>query len=89
MAEAAANVPLSVYAPRVLHYDIETDTFVHQSSVQTPPPRKRPDDDVRYYGNRLTQFRFVGPARQSGIYGGIEHYQRVRKRRPKNYRYHW
>jgi len=84
-----SKAPAYVYAPRVLHYDIETDRFTHQSSVFTPPPAPRAGDDVRYYGNRLTKFRFVGPPRQAGIYASIELYQRRRKRDPRNYHYHW
>jgi len=89
-ARGLARDPATLIAPRVLRYDSKTDTFTHATSVYTRPIHRPTRGEATYdHGNRLTQYRFIGPRRLSGIYGAIEQYQTRLHRDPRKYRYRW
>lgn len=74
--------------PKAVGYLEETDHVVTQSSV-FDAPRYTQLDAASYHGNRLTQFRYFGPAGTGGIYDALE-WERVERRLdPAKYRYHW
>ena len=77
------------YYPRVHHYDAKADKFYHFKSVTVPNPGDSAGDDLTYYGNRLTQFRFTGRPERSGIYGAMDKYKSQLKLEPQRYQYRW
>lgn len=80
--------PSIYHPPRALRYVPETDDVVRQTSVfngEEPDP----GGALGYYGNRLTQFRFIGPPGQGGIYDAFEQERRERPLDPAKYRYRW
>jgi len=81
--------PIYLGQPRVIKYDMERDDFLRNSSVLMPAPEQRPKQDVAYYGNRLTQYRYMGPAPQGGIYSALSHDKVERKLDARKYRYRW
>lgn len=77
------------FSPKVFRYDPDTDKFYHFRSVTNPIFRRRSGGEISYYGNRLTQYRYLGPREQSGIYGALDDYKSRMKLDPSNYKYHW
>jgi hypothetical protein len=77
------------FPPKVLGYDSKRDGFTYSSSVFNPARPDRPAPDINFYGNRLTQFRFIGPRSQSGIYGALDDYKARRQLDPIKYQYRW
>jgi hypothetical protein len=75
--------------PKVLRYDPDRDEFVYQNGVFDTRRPDLPQPDLNYYGNRLSQFRFLGPKAQSGIYGAMDDYKARRKHDPIKYQYRW
>ncbi len=74
--------------PKAIAYREKEDFVVTQGSVfsVTPDPTF---DWVMYHGNRLTQFRYLGPTGTGGIYDAIEIERQQRSLDPEKYRYHW
>ncbi len=74
--------------PRVLGYDAKLDTFQTQSSVASGSGAAgRPGGEASYYGNRLQQFRFLGPSEQGGFYEAYQWYIEGLNLDPRNYQY--
>lgn len=75
--------------PRAIKYYHASDTILHQESGLAIA-RKVPQGGERaYYGNRLTQFQFIGPAGTGGVYDALKNYKDRRNLDPKNYKYRW
>lgn len=72
--------------PFVTGYDEETDTFQYQNGAltHTPPKIGGPEG---YSGNRLTQFRYLGPRKTAGLYRVIDDYVETKKLDPAKYKY--
>lgn len=85
----AAHPRVGVFAshPRVIRYDIERDAFLRHHSVLAPVGSERPGGETAYWGNRLTQFQYLGPPGRGGIYDAMDEYKRHLKLNPRNYRY--
>lgn len=81
--------PLYYGQPRVILYDIERDELRRNASVTMPVPTQPEGRDVSYHGNRLKQYRFVGPTSQGGIYSALADDKLDRKLNSRNYRYRW
>lgn len=75
-------------APKAIAYVEKTDYVVRQGSVFAVTPYSE-HDWVSYHGNRLTQFRYLGPPGTGGIYDAMELERTDRQLDPGNYRYHW
>jgi len=74
-------------APRAIRYRYADDSFAHQESSVSMVAKPRAQGDLSYYGNRLTQFRYIGPPGQGGMYEAMEAYKAERPLDPVNYRY--
>lgn len=75
--------------PRAIKYYHASDTILHQESGLAIA-RKVPQGGERaYYGNRLTQFQYIGPAGTGGVYDAFKNYKDRRNLDPKNYKYRW
>jgi hypothetical protein len=83
----AAPPPSLRYLPKVLKYDELQDSFTYTSSVAGGQGWRRPGGEQCYSGNRLEQFRYVGPARRGGIYDAIRYYNEGQDLDPAQYRY--
>lgn len=81
--------PLYYGQPRVIKYDIERDEIRRNESVTMPVPQQPRGRDVSYHGNRLKQFRFVGPQHQGGIYSALAEDKVERELDSRKYRYRW
>ena len=77
------------HPPKIMAYDYATDDFLYHESVLAPHKTHRPAGDLGYYGNRLTQFLFVGPPEMAGIYGAMQEYKVKTRRDPAKYEYRW
>lgn len=77
------------YPPKIHHYDSKKDKFVYIESVQNPIIKDNPGQDLGYYGNRLQQFRFIGPRERAGIYGAMDEYKTRMNFDPEKYPYRW
>ncbi len=74
--ESYRNDPFRVrYPAKVHHYDVKEDKFYHFKSVLVPKPSDQPQNSMGRYGNRLTQFRYIGPTKGAGIYGAMDRYK--------------
>jgi hypothetical protein len=81
--------PLYFGQPRVIMYDIERDELRRNASVTMPVLKQPRGRDVSYHGNRLKQFRFVGPDAQGGIYSALAEDKVKRELDSRKYRYRW
>ncbi|MBX3412208.1 MAG: hypothetical protein KF708_05770 [Pirellulales bacterium] len=81
--------PLYYGQPRVIKYDIERDELRRNTSVTMPVPKQPKGRDVSYHGNRLKQYRFVGPQQQGGIYSALAEDKLTRELDARKYRYRW
>jgi hypothetical protein len=87
---AVAQSPrTSPYRPplKAFAYLPQKDDFLRHESVVAPRTSKRPGGEISYYGNRLTQFRYVGPPQEGGYYDAWSDYARRRKLDAGNYQY--
>ncbi|MBL9123100.1 MAG: hypothetical protein JNG90_05670 [Planctomycetaceae bacterium] len=75
--------------PRAIKYYHATDTILHQESGLAAARKAPPGGERAYHGNRLTQFQFIGPAGQGGIYDALKNYKERRPLDPANYKYRW
>ena len=73
--------------PAVIDYDFEKDKALHRASVLFPP--KHPPSPTAFYGNRLSQFRFLGPPERAGIYRLLDWHIQKYELDPRRYRYRW
>jgi hypothetical protein len=73
--------------PRAIKYYHASDTILHQESGLAVSRKIPPGGDRAYYGNRLTQFQFIGPAGTGGIYDALKNYKARRPLEEKNYKY--
>jgi hypothetical protein len=71
--------------PRVVRYDLEKDTLIHQTSVFAMGLNHRPGGEHSYSGNRLEAFQYRGKPGTGGIYDALEDYKN--KLNPRNYQY--
>ena len=81
--------PIYYGQPRVIKYDLERDELRRNESVTMPVPKQPTGRDVSYHGNRLKQFRFVGPQSQGGIYSALAEDKVERELDSRKYRYRW
>lgn len=81
--------PIYYGQPRVIKYDLERDELRRNESVTMPVPKQPTGRDVSYYGNRLKQYRFVGPPHQGGIYSALAEDKAERELDSRKYRYRW
>jgi hypothetical protein len=72
------------FSPKVRSYDPVTDTFKYHASVLSPPPKRKPG---AYFGNRMTEYTFLGQRHEKGLYGALEDYYRRLNHDPSGYRY--
>jgi hypothetical protein len=72
-----------------MHYDQVKDEIRVMESALSPSRTGRPGGDVAYYGSRLDQFRYTGPAKTGGIYEAMADFKTRRGFDPKNYQYRW
>jgi hypothetical protein len=77
------------HPPKIMRYEWAADEFVYRSSVLTPHKEGRLAGDRGYYGNRLTQFLFIGPPEKAGIYGSMREYKFKTGRDPAKHQYRW
>lgn len=84
-----APPPPNLSPPRVLRYDFERDEIHHAHSVVAPRPTDGPGGEIAYYGNRLTQSRYIGSPSGGGMYEAIDDFARQRALDARKYRYHW
>ncbi len=68
-------------------YDPLRDDFDYRESVLTPRQRRPAWAERGYTGNRLRQFRYIGPPGTGGLYDALEEHKRSLPLDPKNYRY--
>lgn len=73
--------------PRVIRYDVEKDTFLHQYSSLSMVSKNRPGGETAYSGSRLNQFQFHGKPGHRGIYDALNEYQRRLNHDPRGYEY--
>ena len=84
--QAGSRRGLSSLPPKVIRYDLKRDRLIHYESILAPA-FPRPGSDTTYHGNRLTQFRFLGPRKRAGLYGVLDRYIEKHKFDPKKYQY--
>ena len=77
-------VPLQ---PRVLHYNEADDVFVYSNSRIDRESRARPGGSLAYYGSRLSQYRFLGPAKRGGLYSDLDDFKQQAQLNPLKYQY--
>lgn len=75
--------------PRAISYRYASDTFAHQESSMAALRTTREGGERAYHGNRMTQFKFIGPAGQGGIYDALKNHKDRRPLEVKNYQYRW
>lgn len=73
--------------PRAIRYRYADDSFAHQESAVSMVSKSRNGGDHCYTGNRLTQFTYVGPPGQGGMYEAMKDHKARRPLDPKNYQY--
>lgn len=73
--------------PKVLRYDIEKDEMVHLKSIVSLIPTEPPGGEYVYYGDRRTQFRYIGAPGRGGIYDALNEYHGQLQHNPRGYRY--
>ena len=74
------------HPPHTLRYDAERDDIIRQQSVFSYN-RDVPGGPRAFYGNRLTEYRFIGPPGQGGIYDALVNEREERQLDPLKYRY--
>jgi hypothetical protein len=75
------------FPPQVIRYDTQKDELVYKTGASRAG--RRPGGDTAYYGNRLTQFQFLGPPHRGGLYEAIDTYYQKQELDPKKYQYRW
>jgi hypothetical protein len=88
-ASAAPYKGITRPAPRAIRYRYSDDSIAHQESSMAAVRRTKAGGAHAYYGNRLTQFQFIGPAGQGGIYDALKNHKEGRPLDAKNYQYRW
>lgn len=73
--------------PRAIRYRFADDTFAHQLSAFSMVRATRVGGDLAYTGSRLTQFHYIGPPGQGGMYEAMLQFKARRPLDPKNYQY--
>lgn len=87
--QAGAVVPPAgiSHPPRAIRYLPKTDELVDQPSSIAPRYRRPASLSTAYYGNRLTEFRWIGPRGRGGMYEFFAEENARRKLDIESYRY--
>lgn len=75
------------HPPRSIRYVPATDELVDQPSSIAPRYRRPDSLSTAYYGNRLTEYRWVGPRGQGGMYEFFAEEAARKKLDIESYRY--
>ncbi|MBX9789145.1 MAG: hypothetical protein K2Y37_09540 [Pirellulales bacterium] len=75
------------HPPRSIRYVPERDELINQPSAIAPAYRRSKAYELAFYGNRLTEFRWVGRPGRGGIYEFFAEEAARKKLDVKNYRY--
>lgn len=73
--------------PRSIRYVPATDELFDQPSSIAPRYRRGRDTATAYYGNRLTEFRWMGPRGRGGMYEFFAEEAARKELDVENYRY--
>jgi hypothetical protein len=85
---SAVMPPTSIsHPPRSIRYLPKTDELVDQPSSIAPRYRRPASLATAYYGNRLTEFRWVGPPGRGGMYEFFAEEAARKKLDVESYRY--
>lgn len=89
VSQASAVAPPTgiSHPPRSIRYLPKTDELVDQPSSIAPRYRRPASLATAYYGNRLTEFRWVGPPGRGGMYEFFAEEAARKKLDVENYRY--
>jgi hypothetical protein len=90
IAEAASAVgpPRGIrQPPRSIRYEPATDKLYDQPSSIAPRYRRGREISTAYYGNRLTEFRWLGPRGRGGMVEFFADEAARKKLDVENYRY--
>ena len=75
------------HPPRSIRYLPKTDELVDQPSSIAPRYRRPDSLSTAYYGNRLTEFRWIGPPGRGGMYEFFAEEAARKKLDVESYRY--
>ena len=75
-SEAKGQLPPNKrYLPHVLNYAPKLDSFTYRDTSTVAQKHEREGYGEGYYGNRLTQFGYLGPPGTGGLYDALDDYK--------------
>ena len=86
-ASAAPPSTSIKHPPRSIRYVPERDELINQPSAIAPAYRRLKEYELAFYGNRLTEFRWVGRRGRGGMYEFFAEEAARKKLDAENYRY--